>query len=356
MSDRLQRLRQLLEDAGLDGLLVSHLENMYYLSGFTGDAGVLVVTLGRALLITDFRYIEQAQEQAPGWEVRRWEDPLTDAAALVAAIEEEPGSRLAFESHHLTYDLYSKLAEQARAVKLIPLAWAVERQRALKEEGELETLQQACRLTDEGFLHVLPLIKPGVVERELVLELEYFFRQKGAEPAFPSIVAAGPHASMPHAIPGDRPLAVGDTLIIDCGARFAHYHADMTRTVFLGKASERQRELYLAVLGAQKEALGSILPGMIGREADGIARNYLSERGLGENFGHGLGHGIGLEIHELPRLNARSDEQLELSMAFTVEPGVYIPGFGGIRIEDSVVLREDGPERMTLTPTDMLEL
>ncbi|MEA3459204.1 MAG: M24 family metallopeptidase, partial [Chloroflexota bacterium] len=224
----------------------------------------------------------------------------------------------------------------------------VEKIRAVKEEDELKKIKRAVALTDEAFAHIVDFIEPGMTEKEVAWELEVFMRTYGAEKmAFDPIVAAGPNGAMPHATPSEQAIRPGESLIMDFGCVIDGYHSDMTRTICLGRPDDRFQEVYDLVLSAQLAAEEAIRPGMMGKEADGIAREVIEKAGYGEQFGHGLGHGVGLAIHEKPTLGALSCDVLEPGMVFTVEPGIYIPGWGGVRIEDVVVLGEDGPEVLT---------
>lgn len=350
---RLEHLRAELDHHGFEALLISRRENVRYLSGFTGTAGVLLVSRDRSALFTDFRYVEQAQEQAPEWELIRWQEPLFDWVARYAKSIDL--SELGYESHALTVAEHARLQEKVDA-GLKPASKVVEGLRAVKDEAEVEAIRRAAELADAGLAHVTSLVRPGVTERELALEFEFFVRRAGAESlAFETIVAAGEHSSMPHAVTADKVLMPGDLLVFDCGARYHGYHSDMTRTFVVGSATDEQSNLYQAVLEAQRRGLEAVRPGAATREVDAVARDFLAERGWGEAFGHGLGHGVGLEIHESPRLHSSSDEVLKAGMVVTVEPGVYLPGSGGVRIEDLIVVREEGAEVLSRSPKDSLQ-
>ncbi|WP_018132448.1 M24 family metallopeptidase [Effusibacillus pohliae] len=355
MQKRLARLRQQLADQPFDGLLVVKPENRRYISGFTGTAGCLLVTAEDAVLITDFRYTEQAQEQAPDFHVVQHgtSAPETIRSELIRL----GIKRLGFEKDYLTYGLYSTYLEKFAPVELVPAEGIVEKLRAVKDEEEIAILRQAAKLADDAFSHILGYLKPGVSERDVALELEFFMRRQGAaSSSFDIIVASGVRSSLPHGVASGKLLEKGDFVTLDFGALYQGYCSDITRTVVLGEATEKQREIYEIVLEAQLHALQHIKPGMTGQEADALARDIIREKGYGDHFGHSLGHGLGLYIHEEPRLSAVSNDVLQPGMVVTVEPGIYIPGFGGVRIEDDVLLTDSGIERLTGSSKDLFIL
>ena len=361
---RLARLRAELEQAGFDGLLVSQPESRFYLSGYTGhdlpprdSAGYLLVTRQHAWLLTDPRTSEQAEHEAPDFQVVVYGNAV-GAPAKVAELARQAGvRRLAFEGIHLPYHLAREFGSAlAPAIEFVETTDLVDRLRIIKDETEVAQLRAAVDLLDRCLAHVLKTLRPGLTEREVAWEVEYYLKTHGSEPSFDSIVASGPNASMPHAVPTDRPLQAHEPITIDIGARVGGYASDMTRTVCLGEAPSRLKEIYQVVLRAQEATEQALRPGMTGREADAIARNVIEEAGYGAAFGHGTGHGIGLEVHEPPWLSpARGDHVLEPGMIFSVEPGIYLPGWGGVRIEDLVLLREDRAEVLSRSPK-ILEL
>ncbi|MBO8142645.1 MAG: aminopeptidase P family protein [Firmicutes bacterium] len=352
MQARVDKLRAALKEAGLEGLLVTSPGNRRYLSGFTGSAGALLITAGEALLFTDFRYVEQAGRQAPAFTVVQYDDLY---AALGERLRTVGTGPVAFEAEHVTVAQMDKLREAA-GVRWEPVRGIVEKLRAVKEPEELELIQKAIDIADRCFDHVVSHLRPGVTEREVAWWIEAFMREHGAESlAFPPIVASGPNGAMPHARPSERPLAAGEFVTLDFGCVWQGYCSDMTRTVFLGNPAQRDRELYELVLTAQQAGISAVRPGRTGREVDAEARRVIAEAGYGDAFGHGLGHGIGLEVHEeIPRLSARSETVLEPGMVTSVEPGVYLPGFGGVRIEDLVTVTEDGCRVLTKSPKELL--
>ncbi|MFZ5916807.1 MAG: M24 family metallopeptidase [Chloroflexota bacterium] len=352
---RLAKLRQTLTDQGLDAMLITDEANRRYLSGFTGSAGMLVISQDRALLATDFRYYEQATLQAPHFELIRLTDKFSLLLPdLVAGLGVR---RLGFESKNLTFDQHASLAAALPAgVEFAPTADTVLEMRAVKDEGELAALRRAIAVSDAAYAHMARFMRPGMTEKEVAWELERFMRTAGADKvSFDIIVAAGPNGAMPHARPGEAVIRPGQAVVMDFGAVVEGYHSDLTRTVVLGEADGTYRQVYDIVLQAQQAAIAGIRPGMTGQEADAIAREVIQAAGYGEFFGHGLGHGVGLVIHEKPGVGRLSDKDvLQPGMVFSVEPGIYLPGEFGVRLEDLVVLREHGPEVLSLAAKEPL--
>lgn len=346
----LDDLRAKLDGVGADAALVTAPANVRYLSGFTSpeDAAVLV-TAGSAVLLTDGRYIAQARAES-SLEPDISGDWLARAAALA------DGARMAVESEHLTVRQFRRLGE---ALGRDPIATEdlVTPFRLIKRDDELARLRRAARITDEAFQHALGVLRPGVREADVALEIERAMRQRGADGAgFPIIVASGARSAMPHGLASAKEIEAGDLVTLDFGAVVEGYHADMTRAVAIGPVSSRLRELFDAVLEAQEAALAAVAPGASGRAVDAVAREALAARGLGEAFSHSLGHGTGLEIHEGPRLSQRSDDVLMPGMTVTIEPGVYLPEVGGVRIEDLAVVTAEGAEVLSTSPKGYLEV
>ncbi len=347
MEKRIEKLRKELAKQDLDGVIINHPSNRFYLSGFTGSAGTVMVTPASAMLITDFRYTEQAQEQAPHLEVI--EHDLKKMDTLGELILREKAKRIGFEADFETFStVEQQLKEKIENVEWVPTQNFVEKFRNYKSPEELEYLQKAVDLADLALEHICGFIKPGMKERDVALELEFFMRKKGAKgSSFEIIVASGPRGSLPHGIASDKEIKEGDLVVIDMGARLNGYASDVTRTFAIGKAGEKEKEIYNTVLEAQLAAIEGIKPGMSGQEADKLSRDIISQKGYGNNFGHGLGHGIGIDVHESPRLSPISENTLEKGMVFTIEPGIYLPGWGGVRIEDIVVMEDDGVRSLT---------
>lgn len=343
-----------MSELGLQALLISRPQNRRYLTGFTGSAGMALVTATEAYLLTDFRYIEQARVQAPHFEIVRTGLPGQDALkekTISLGLEQ-----LGFEQHFVTYmdyqDLYQRLA-----LSLVPQEGLVEKLRAVKDEDEIAHMQKAAQIAEAAWQKILPQIKVGKSEQEIALELEIAMRRLGAEGlAFPIIAASGPRSALPHGAPTQRLLQKGDFLTLDFGAVYGGYCSDMTRTLVLGEASPKQEEIYELVLKAQLVAQEAVKPGLSGKELDDIARSIIADAGYGEYFGHGLGHGVGLEVHEAPRASRISQDLLEPGMIVTIEPGIYLPGFGGVRIEDMILVTESGHHNFNSSHKELIRV
>lgn len=352
---RLDRLRDQLSQLGHEALLITYSHNRKYVSGFTGSSGMLLITADDSWLLTDFRYMTQAAEQAPGFElIEHAAKPIVTVRDL---LESKKISKLAFEQDHVTYAEFAAWTEQLGSIELQPVSGIVEGLRLIKDEAEIAIVQEAAELADKTFQFALGIIRPGLAELEIALEMETFMRKGGASgPSFETIVASGERSALPHGVASERIVGTNEFVKLDFGAYYKGYCSDITRTVVVGTASERHREIYNIVLEAQLHALANIRPGMSGREADALSRDIIARYGYGDNFGHSLGHGIGLEIHEMPRLSKLSDSILTPGMIVTVEPGIYIPGFGGVRIEDDIVITDTGIKILTSSTKELIEL
>ena len=341
---RVEKLRQAMQDSALDAVLVTRPENQRYLSGFTGGEAALLITRQKALLLTDFRYYDQVAEEAPDFELVKVED--TASEVLKRCLKELEIRALGFESTHVPYAQHQEWRQRTRGTRWIPTKDLVENLRLVKDEQELQKMTKAIEIADRACDHMREFIQPGMSEKEVAWELEAHMRTHGAEGvAFSLIVASGPNGAKPHAVPGDRKIQHGEPIVIDMGATFEGYHSDLTRTMCVGEPDERLQEIYGIVLHAQLAAEQGAKPGMTGKELDALARRIVVEAGYGEQFGHGLGHGVGLAIHEGPGVSWRSDDALREGMVCTIEPGIYITGWGGVRIEDMVWF-QDGAARV----------
>ena len=349
--ERLAEIRRRLKRRDLDALLVTQPENRRYLSGFAAadhgineTSGVLLIpAAGRPALLTDGRYRLQAEQEAPEFEVLVY--PRGLFPLLRRLLRRLQPRRLAFESHYLLHSVFLGLERLAgeRQVELVPLTGLVEELRQIKSAAELELIAKAVRLNEEVFAEVYPRLRPGLSERAVAGLIEDTMRRHGADgPSFPTIVAGGPHGAMPHAVPGERPLKEGEPIIIDMGLKLAGYCSDMTRTVVLGRPDAKTVELIRLVRRAQLAGLAALRPGVVGRHVDRVARQVIEAAGHGDHFGHSLGHGVGLNVHEGPSLSYRNRKMLRPGMVLTVEPGVYLPGWGGVRLENMVVVEEGG--------------
>ncbi len=343
INSRLQKLRQKLTEKGLDAILISQAENRRYLSGFNGAAGLLLITPGEAILATDFRYMEQAGKQAPDY--RLLQITGTMATWLPGLLSEVNVKSLGFEEEDISFSMYRQLngiiKRQQSPVKLVPVAGLVESLRAVKEPGEVELIARAAEISDNAFAYIENVIHTGMNEMEVAWALEKFMRENGSQTMpFDIIVASGPNAALPHARPSPRAINEGEPVVIDMGARVEGYSSDLTRTICLGTPDDTFNKIYDIVLEAQLTAIAAIREGMSGEEADRTARAVIERAGYGAAFGHSLGHSIGLETHENPRLGPGATDKLTSGMAFTIEPGIYLSGWGGVRIEDLVMLEE----------------
>jgi Xaa-Pro dipeptidase len=349
--------RQAMRADGLDALLVTGLTNVRYLTGFTGSNGAVLVASEASgdRLVTDFRYITQAAEQCPGVEVLV--DRAVDAAGVAHAVA-LGAARVGFEATHLTVAAHRALTDAHRTIELVPTSGAVESQRQVKDDAELALLAEACRISDEALAALLPQVRVGMTERQVARTLDGLMLDLGAEAvSFETIVASGPNSAIPHHSPTDRALGAGDLLKIDFGALHAGYHADETRTFVVGADPQPwQRDLHALVARAQRAGVEALAVGAELRDVDHAARSIIADAGHAEHFGHGLGHGVGLDIHEAPMIGYSTAGILGDRTPVTVEPGVYLPGRGGVRIEDTLVVRTDGPVSLTTTTRDLLVL
>ena len=351
MSNRLDKLRGKLREKELDALLVSTPENRRYVSGFTGTAGYLLVSQDQALLATDFRYTQQAATQSPAFEVIKTD---SDWSWLLDFLRMRGIRKLGFESHHMTVATYKQVTDALRELpgpevpNAVATADIIESLRTVKDQDELTLLQNAIDVADKAMEAVGPTIEPGETERGVAWRLEKAMREIGADGlSFDTIVAAGPNGAMPHHKPTNRPIEPGEPVVIDMGASVGGYCSDISRTVCAGEPDETFRKVYDTVLAAQLTAIATVQPNMNGGQADNLSRVVIAEAGYAENFGHSLGHGVGLAVHEYPRVGPKSTHPLEEGMVFTVEPGIYISGWGGVRIEDIVLLEKDGARVLT---------
>jgi Xaa-Pro aminopeptidase len=355
-AERQGALREALAAEGVDGLLVTHLPNIRYLTGFTGSAGLLLVHAEMTVLVTDFRYEVQAPAEA-GDAARVEVDQKSVWDRLSRILANLPAGSIGIESHAVTVRDAERIGGLTRG-RIVPTSELVERLRAVKSPEEVGAIRAAAELAQDALAEVLPTVRVGQTEREIGAVLEAALRRRGSEwHPFPTIVASGPRSALPHARTSAREVQRGEWLLIDFGAQVDGYCADLTRTVVVGgRADERQTAMYDLVRCAQRRALEHLRPGMTGREGDALAREIIAGRGFGGAFGHSLGHGLGLEVHEAPRLAATSEAPLPAGAVVTVEPGVYFPGWGGVRLEDDLYLADEGPTLLSDGRTELLEL
>ena len=356
MTRRIERLERSLKKNKLDVFLITTPSHLRYLCGFTGSNGLAIICGSRRLFLTDFRYKDQVKE-----EIRAFQPVLADRD-LLTTLENLKGLpkvkfRLGFEAKNLTCSAYEKIRQLLPRAELVPTQNLVEDLVAQKEPEEIEKIRRAAQIVDQVFDRILSEIKPGAKESDLAAELEYQMKKSGASgSAFEPIVDSGYRSAMPHGRASQKRLKKGEFVTLDFGAVYDGYVSDLTRTVVLGRASQRQRKVYSVVYQAQRKAIDSVQAGQQAKAVDRVAREFIKDKGFGPNFGHGLGHGIGVQVHEAPVLNPRSQDLLKENMVVTIEPGIYISRWGGVRIEDDVLVTDNGPEVLTSCHSELLEL
>lgn len=351
---KLENLRLSFSKAGIDGILITSPYNRRYMANFTGTAGIVLISLDKAQFITDFRYVEQASKQCVGFEV------VQHSGSIIHEVAQQVKSlgiqKLGFEEDDVTYSLFKSYEKNIKA-ELVPVSGLVEKLRLIKTDAEIKILKEAADIADAAFKHILDFIRPGITELDVSNELEFFMRKAGAtSSSFDTIVASGLRSALPHGVASDKVIEKGDFVTLDYGAYYKGYVSDITRTVAVGEPDVKLKEMYDVVYEAQARGMEGIKPGMTGKEADALTRDFISEKGYGKYFGHSTGHGIGLEIHEGPALSIRSEIILEPGMIVTVEPGIYIPGLGGVRIEDDIRITLDHNEALTHSTKELIIL
>ncbi len=357
MEERRKRAREILEELKIDAILVTSPYNMRYISGFAGGEGVLYITDKKSILFTDSRYTIQAKAEAKMFDVVESANLRKTIEKLKVLFEEEKVETVAIEDEALTYKEARLFMDISDKMHWVGLESRLDKLRIIKTEEELKKLEMAEAIGDAAFSHILTVIKPGITELEIAAELEYHMKKNGAtKVSFDTIVASGIHSSMPHAIPTTKKVELGDFVTMDFGCMVDGYCSDMTRTIVVGKADEKQKEIYNVVLKAQLESLAAVKAGVKGSQVDAVARNIIKEAGYGDCFGHGLGHSVGLFIHEEPRFSPVCEEIILPNTIMTVEPGIYVDGFGGVRIEDMIVVTKDGYRNFAHSDKNLIEL
>ena len=355
--DRRDKLRRAVKKSGAGAILVTNFTNVTYLTGFTGDDSYLLVRADGDLLLSDSRYEIQLQEECPGLDAESRSPTVTMLKAITKAAKKARISKLAVEGDSITVSLRDSIAAELPKIDIRPTSGLVERLREVKDKGEISQLRQAVRFAEKAFGVLRATLRPNKTEREVRDELEYQMRVFGADDrGFPTIVAVGHRAALPHATVTDRPIGAGDFVLIDWGASSGLYKSDLTRVLVTGKISPKLKRVYRVVLNAQLQAIDAIRPGVTGEHVDSVARGVIEKAGFGRYFGHGLGHGLGLDVHEAPRLAKKSQAVLKPGMVTTVEPGIYLPGWGGVRIEDDVLVTRTGHEVLTGVPKQLDEI
>lgn len=352
--EKLNKLRALFKEHEIDGLLITSEYNRRYMTDFTGTAGIALISEHDAVFITDFRYVEQAGKQAKNFQIVQHVGPIIEEVAN--QVRQLGIRKLGFEQDHLTYAQY-QLFEKNVSAQFVPISGAIEKLRLIKTEAEINIIKKAADIADAAFTHILNYIQPGKKEIDVANELEFFMRKAGAtSSSFDIIVASGIRSALPHGVASNKVIEKGDFVTLDFGAYYNGYVSDITRTISVGEPSKQLKEIYDIVLEAQLRGVNGIKPGITGKEADALTRDYITEKGYGDNFGHSTGHGIGLEVHEGPGLSVRSTTVLEPGMVVTVEPGIYVADLGGVRIEDDLLITEDGSDILTHSPKELIIL
>ncbi|BDU50834.1 M24 family metallopeptidase [Haliovirga abyssi] len=352
------KLKELLENEKLDGIFITNMYNLRYFTGFSGTTGVALVTSKNRYFFTDFRYIQQANNQVvpKGFKVVKVERDSLET--VKEYIKQDNVKTLGLEDLDMTLSAFSSVKKYFGDIEYKFLGEKLSGIRIVKDEIEIETIKKAISISDIAFTEILKDIKVGISEREIAAKLEYVMKINGAEDkSFETIVASGYRSAMPHGVASDKKIGNNEFITMDFGCYYNGYVSDMTRTVFVGdNLTDKHKEIYNTVLEAQLLAISKVKAGMKAKELDKIARDYITEKGYGENFGHGLGHGIGVEIHEAPGVSTRGEIILEENMTITIEPGIYVEGFGGVRIEDDVIVKKDGCIVMNKSPKDLIIL
>ncbi|MCR8644775.1 Xaa-Pro peptidase family protein [Paenibacillus sp. N1-5-1-14] len=352
MQARIEALREQLRTEQLDGLLVTGASNRRYLTGFTGTAGVALVTLEKAILITDFRYTDQARNQASAFEVIQFDVSFVEQIAIEC--EKLGVKKLAFEQDHMTFTNFTAYKDKVQA-ELIPVSGYIENIRMVKSAEEIQIIRKAVEIADATFSHILNFIKPGLTEKDVANEMEMFMRASGADcSSFDTIVASGHRGALPHGVATTKVIEQGDMVTLDFGALYRGYRSDMTRTVAVGHPLAQLKEVYEIVLEAELQTIAMLKPGVACKDVDLFAHGYVEQNGYG--FGHGTGHSLGVDLHEQPFFSTKSENELVEGMIMTVEPGIYIPCVGGVRIEDDVLITATGCEVLTRSPKELILL
>lgn len=351
---RVEKVQTKLKEQGLDALMVTNPYNLRYVSNFTGTAGLALITQEKAYFVTDFRYTEQAKDQTKGYEIIRHAGGIYEEVGRL--VQEENIKILGFEQDVVSYATYTTL-EEVIDCELEPVSGIVEELREVKDEQEIQTIQKAIEIAESAYQNLLETIKPGMTEIEVANNLDFHMRGLGASGvSFDTIVASGVRSALPHGVASDKVIEKGDMITVDFGCYYNGYASDMTRTFAIGDPGEQLKEVYEIVREAQRRVNEAAGPGMTGKELDAIARDYITKKGYGEAFGHSTGHGLGLEVHESPSVSFKSDKTFVPGNVITNEPGIYLPGIGGVRIEDDLLITEEGNKNLNTLPKELIIL
>lgn len=349
--NKLAQLRKRFETLGIDGMLITNAYNRRYLTGFTGTFGIVLISKDEAKFVTDFRYMEQAAKQVKGYEIVENRDTLGEVAKQLSKMKI---TKLGFEQDNVSFRQFNEL-NNAVEIECVPVSGLTERLRMVKTNEEIEKIKTAVAISDQAFNKILDFVRPGVNEMDINNQLEAYMRQEGAKSSsFDAIIASGFRSALPHGTATNKVVNKGDMLTLDFGAYYEGYCSDMTRTISVGEPKEKLKEIYDIVLEALNKGIQEIKNNVSCKQVDEVVRDFITSKGYEKNFGHGTGHGIGLEIHEAPNFSQKSDEHIETGMVMTVEPGIYLKGIGGVRIEDDVLVTEDGYDILTQSPKDLI--
>jgi Xaa-Pro aminopeptidase len=351
---RQQNLKNVIEKSGLDGMLITNLTNIRYICGFTGSAGTCLVTQSGQFFITDGRYIEQSKEQVKGF--NRYIDMDSNLSIIKKNKLITKDLKIGFEGNHVNFTLYDSMKKIFTDTHWESTTMILEDLASVKDQTELNAIRTAVEITDKVYEEILPMLRPGYTEKQVANTMVSKYREYGEGEAYSPIVATGPNGALPHAVPTDREFSKGDFIVIDAAAKYAGYHADMTRTPVVGEATEKHHEIYAIVKEAQQRGCNIAMAGVSCKEVDAATRDYIHEMGYGEYYTHGTGHGLGLEIHTSPRFSPMSEDILAENNVMTIEPGIYLAGWGGVRIEDDVIINHDGCEILNKTTKDLVVL
>ena len=353
-TQRQNNLKNKLAEMGVDGILLTNLTSIRYLCGFSGSAASCLITTDGSYFISDGRYDVQSKNQVKGLE--RFIDFGTHLSIIEKNNLIQNGLKLGFEGDHTSVSQFKTMQDVFSNVNWESTSMLMENLQAIKDQSELDAIRTAVEITDAIYEEIIPMLKVGTTEKDVAIQLVTRYRQESDGEAYPPIVAGGPNSALPHAVPGDRPFEKGDFIVIDAAAKFSGYHADMTRTPVVGEATDKHREIYNTVKDAQQAGCDTAKAGMTCKEVDNVTRDYITEKGYGEYFNHGTGHGLGLEIHTEPRMSQLSTQTLETNNVVTIEPGIYLEGWGGVRIEDDVIIHEEGCEVLNKTTKELVVL
>jgi Xaa-Pro aminopeptidase len=356
MKDRVKKLQRLLLSENLDLLLVSFLPHVRYLSGYSGSNGLILISADACIFLTDFRYKDQAKQQVTNMTVKVVERELFSSLSGLSQVKQKR-VKLGFEAQHLSCKTYQTLRALLPECLMVPTEKLVESLTVTKDNGEVAKIRKAVEITDRVFSEILDFIKPGTSELDLAAEIEYRMKKRGSStPYYQTIVASGKRSALPHGIASGKKIRKNEFVTLDFGAVYDGYTADLTRTVMVGKANRKQKQVYSTVLKAQQLSIGKARAGMKACDLDGVARRVIKRAGYGKYFGHGLGHGIGLQVHDNPAVNPTNQQRLEPGMVVTIEPGIYIPNWGGVRIEDDVLITQKGCRVLNKAEKNLIEL